>query len=512
MSEYLRTKVFSQSANTGIAKQPNAELSHTVRKTEEVLSVQSIAAGEGSEIRDNTQITNLHLADRDFYFFMALKDSDGNDIIEDVGIEAGKVYSVSLSVSLNSAEKTRLIQKPIKIKKKLDLCLVGNDFVILDSKIASFQISEFGDWKEEFQIKVREGSKGLAALRLDFKEGQADFMPYASRLDVNVCSLADPITQPKTVNLTANISNANNAVILYVTPNGQNEWSIQGVAPHESINQTIKAPDIPVNIWRYAKKSLGSLLEWLRETIAYFQNQCNLAIVDLTSQQISWERIELKTNVYLGVEAKVVRWVEQESRGEKILLDLAQSKKYEGRLVDYKHPLNLNCDDIDNELNSWRQDLCKHKQQPVAIGLLNCHQRLTDISFETVARRVDDYSLFLFANCPYSALVIWEDESPCGVAATALSEVASGYLGTMGEIDTGFAEQLQAKFLELARQKNGVKPVDFLRSLRFTYAKMLLSDDDLKRERAERLLPYAFSYVYYGNPDDVVKITGGGQS
>ena len=208
----------------------------------------------------------------------------------------------------------------------------------------------------------------------------------------------------------------------------------------------------------------------------------------------------------------MVRWVEQESWGEKILLDLSQPKNYEGRLVDYKHPLTLNCDDIDKNLRSWQLDLGKHKQQPVAIGLLNCHQRLTEISFETVARRVDACSLFLFANCPYSALVIWEDDSPSGVAAKALSEVASGYLGTMGEIDTWLAEKLQANFLEFARQQNGVKPVYFLRNWRFTFAKMLLSDDEQKRERAERLLPYAFSYVYYGNPDDVVKITGGGQS
>lgn len=512
MSEDLKDKFFAPSTNAGVAKKTHAELSHTVRKTDEVLSVQSIAAGEGSEIRDNTQITNLHLADLDFYFFMKLKNLDGSKIIEDADIEAGKVYSVSLSVSLVPSKKTGLIQTPMKIKKQLDLSFMGNDFEILDNRIISFQVADYQTWREEFQIKVREGSKGLGSLRLDFKEGQADFMPYASRLEVNVFSLAASITPPKTVSLTANIANAENAVILYVNPNGQKEWSIQGISPHESINQTIKAPNIPVNIWDYAKKSLGSLLKWLRETITYFQNQCNLAIVDLTSQQISWERIELKTNVYLGVEAKVVRWVEQEARGEKILLDLAQPRIYQGRLVDYKHPRDLNCDDIDTALNSWRQSLGKHKQQPVAIGLLNCHHRLTEISFETVARKVDDYSLFLFANCPYSACVIWEDERPSGIAATALSEVASGYLGTIGEIDTGFAEQLQAKFLELARQKDGVKPVDFLRSLRFTYAKMLLSDDDLKIERAERLLPYAFSYVYYGNPNDVVKITGGGQS
>ena len=179
MIEDLRDKVFSQASDAGVAKRTSAELSHIVRKTDEVLSVQSIAAGEGSEIRDNTQITNLHLADRDFYFFMVLKDLDGSQIIEDADIEAGKVYSVSLSVSLNPAEKTKLMQKPIKIKKQLDLSFMGNDFEILDNRIISFQVADYQTWREEFQIKVRQGSKGIGSLRLDFKEGQADFMPYA---------------------------------------------------------------------------------------------------------------------------------------------------------------------------------------------------------------------------------------------------------------------------------------------------------------------------------------------
>ncbi len=515
MSEDLKDKFFALSTNAGVAKKTPAEMTRTTRKTDEAISVQSIAGGE---IHNSTQNLIINLADRKFFFDMELRTEQRESLPSDVKLEVGKFYFVRVSVSLNpfidspSVDQNMLKQQEVIIDQRLDITLESSTLT-MHGEIGQLELRCRRDWYIDFLIQVGDRcQEELSSLELKYQEsGSHNRLRFASSLAVKV-NTNQKVISPKTVNLTANIANAENAAILYVTPNGQKEWSIQGISPHEAINQTIKAPNIPVNIWDYAKKSLGSLLKWLRETISYFQNQCNLAIVDLTSQQISWERIELKTNVYLGVEAKVVRWVEQEARGEKILLDLPQPQNYEGRLVDYKHPRDLNCDDIDNALNSWRQGLCKHKQQPVAIGLLNCHQRLTDISFEMVARRVDDYSLFLFANCPYSAVVTWEDAIPSGIAATALSEVASSYLGTMGEIDTGFAEQLQAKFLELARQKNGVKPVDFLRSLRFTYAKMLLSDDDIKRETAERLLPYAFSYVYYGNPDDVVKITGGGQS
>lgn len=479
---------------------------------------QGVTGGNKAHIENvnQNQTINNNFTDRDFFFDISLKTENGMELTINEKLETDKIYLLIISVQPNSVVKSNLLQRGLKIIKQLDLYLQADDFYILDHRIISLQLKDWDTWKEQFIVKVRNCTHGKASLSLYFREGKAEFARYASLLEVQVCSVGNPITQPKYVNLTANIANAENAVILYVIPNGEKEWLIKGFSPHESIlgafNQTIKAPNIDVNIWQhYVPKKLGSLVKWLRETIAYFQNQCNLAIVDLTSQQISWERIELKKNIYLGVEAKVVRWVEQEARGEKILLDLAQPRIYQGRLVDYKHPRDLNCDDIDNALNSWRQGLSKHKQQPVAVGLLNCHQRLTNISFEKVARKVTDYSLFLFANCPYSACVIWEDESPSGIAANALYEVASGYLGTMGEIDTVFAEHLQAKFLELARQRDGVKPVDFLRRLRVTYAKMLLSDDDRKIERAERLLPYAFSYVYYGNPDDVVKITEGGQ-
>ncbi|MEA5489686.1 MULTISPECIES: hypothetical protein [Pseudanabaena] len=511
MIEDLRDKVFSQASDAGVAKRTSAELSHIVRKTDEVLSVQSIAAGEGSEIRDNTQITNLHLADRDFYFFMVLKDLDGSQIIEDADIEAGKVYSVSLSVSLNPAEKTKLMQKPIKIKKQLDLSFMGNDFEILDNRIISFQVADYQTWREEFQIKVRQGSKGIGSLRLDFKEGQADFMPYASRLEVNVCSLVDSITPPKTVNLTANISCASNAAILYVIPNGEAEWLIQGVSPHESLNCSISAPSMPLDLWDFARNCIDDILNWLRGVKSYFNDRFNLAIVDRTSQQISWESIQLDSNEFLAENAKVVRWVEQKSWGKPILLDLELSRTYQGRLVPYEHPFGANCNDLHDRLNDWREALRKHDRQPVAIALLHCEQELTkhlnQVRFDDLEKCLQDRPLFLFVNSPRSAQLLWQDKRPFGIAAKALSQIASGYLGTMGEVEAKLAKAVNKKFIECASSDNGISPALFLQGLRANY-KRYFTGNDLQKRQAEQI----FSYVYYGNPDDVVKITGGGQS
>jgi hypothetical protein len=501
MSDDFRNKFFSQ-------------LSQIVSKTEKIVSVQSMTAGEGSEIRDNQQIVNLSLADRPFFFVISLKTEDGMEIVIDRELETDKIYRLYISVSPNPVAKSNLEQRGIKIVKQLDLSLQADDFEILDHRIISLQLKDWETWEEHFIVKVRNGSHGKTSLRLDFREGKADFAPYASLLDVHVRSLGNPISPPKTVKLTANISNAKNAAILYVIPNGEKEWLIQGISPHESIEQSIKVPSLPVNLWNYGKNYLGSILKWLRGTIAYFQDclhrECNLAIIDATTQQIPWEMVELKPNEFLGVQSRVVRWIEQEAWGESILLDLDQKRNYQGRLVPYSHPVSLDCGDLHNCLKLWRKELRKHGQQPVAIALLHCEQELNkhlnQVRFDDLARCLQDRPLFLFVNSPCSARLLWQDENPHGIAANALSEIASGYFGTMGDVEGGLAQAIKKKFLQLAESDRGVSPALFLQGLRAFYKKFF-TGTDLQKRQAEQI----FSYVYYGNPDDVVKITGGMQ-
>ena len=220
--------------------------------------------------------------------------------------------------------------------------------------------------------------------------------------------------------------------------------------------------------------------------------------------------VELKPNEFLGVQSRVVRWIEQEAWGESILLDLDQKRNYQGRLVPYNHPVSLDCGDLHNCLKLWRKELSKHSQQPVAIALLHCEQELNkylnQVRFDDLARCLQDRPLFLFVNSPCSARLLWQDENPYGIAANALSEIASGYFGTMGDVEGGLAQAIKKKFLQLAESDRGVSPALFLQGLRAFY-KRFFTGNDLQKRQAEQI----FSYVYYGNPDDVVKITGGRQ-
>jgi len=328
-------------------------------------------------------------------------------------------------------------------------------------------------------------------------------------IDVNPTSQIQTLPAIK---LPTAIANPENTIVLYVIPNGEKEWLIQGISPHEAIEQSVKAPCIPLDLWEYGAYQLGKVLKWMGEAIAYFQNQCNLAIIDLTSQQIPWEMVELKPNKFLGVKAKIVRWVEQEAWGEPIVLNLAMQRTYQGQIVKYEHPVNLSCEDLHARLKPWRDQLGNHHRQPVAMGLLDCHEQLPiEVSFKDIARCLEECPenrpLFLFINSPCSALLAYQERVPSSIVTKALSEVASGYLGTMAKVDRWIAKMMKTEFLKLAQNDHGVSPALFLQGFRAKYEKDLKSADDRKKREAEQI----FSYVYYGNPDDVVKITGGEQ-
>jgi len=322
-----------------------------------------------------------------------------------------------------------------------------------------------------------------------------------------------------------------NVISLYIKPNGEKQWLIYGELPHLTpiSIEVKKIPDTnirPNDLRSYAKKNrdIGKVLNWLNEAIAYFSNSCSLVIIDSTSQQISWEMVELefveldsqgegkRSIEYLGIKIPVVRWVNQLSRGKNIRLEGKQS--YEGKLVTYEHPINTSYNDLERCLIPWRNELNAHPQQPVAIALLHFPQTIevkeliTKIALERISECRSNRPLFLFSNFSYSARLILDDEYSCDLVAEALHEVASSYLGTQGEVEVELARRMKNKFLEFACKDKGVSSAKFLQGVRKWCSKSLVSEDPRERQLAEQI----FSYVYYGNPDDVVKITEGGRS
>jgi len=519
MSEDWQNKILSKNSEASVAKQPAAEVSQTSSRSDNALSIQSIVTGEGSEVKDIKMANKFYLADRKFFFDIELRSKDGEELPQNIELELGSFYIARVSVSLNrfvnssnNSDRYLLQQEEVYIDRQLNL-MIESSTLTMHGERQKLELNCQRDWYCDFLVQVNDRCESeFATMQLRYQEdGSQNVLRFASSLDVKV-PISQRVSPPKNVKLTANIANANNAVILYVIPNGEKEWSIQGISPHEAIESMIKVPSQSMRLWN--KNHIGAILKWLRESIAYFRDrlnrELNLAIVDATSQQISWEMVELEPNQFLGVKAKVVRWVEQEAWGKKILLDLDCPRTYHGRVVAYEHPVNQGCEDLHNCLNGWRDDLRKHNQQPVAIALLHCDQDLSEylnqVRFDDLARCLQERSLFLFINSPCSARLIWEDDIPSCLAANALSEVASGYFGAMGEVENRIAKAIRKRFIELAQRDIGISPASFLQAVRSAYLRYLQGTDS-EKNIAEQI----FSYVYYGNPDDVVKITGGEQ-
>jgi len=350
----------------------------------------------------------------------------------------------------------------------------------------------------------------------------------------------NPTSQTQTlaiVKLPKNIFNATeNAVIVYVQPNGEEKWSL-GVFFLERSEQDTVPKRGNRRLFDYVDDCLEKLRQWLEDAIAYFGEQCRVVIVDETldpnEQKIQWEMLDLGTSEYLGCKATIVRWIKQSEQSKLVSLDISQPRKYEGRLVQYVHPDDFNdvgdlLPDAHTDLMDWQEDMLKHNQQPVAIALLysnghlsngdepdewiwellNCDRLKIEVDFQRIAVYVQGRPFFFFVNAPYSARLIWDNEGICRCFATkALAKVASGYFGTMGDIGIQLASDIKNEFLKLAEQEDGINPAQFLRQIRKQYANNLLSIYAEKKKEAEQI----FSYVYYGNPDDVVKITGGSQ-
>jgi len=538
MKENLWQKLFSKDHEPSVAKPPTTELRQEVSKTEKGIATLSMSAGERSLLLGNKQSVEINNADRDFFFHITLKTDLGIELAPDTKLETEKIYCVSISVGLNRSQRLNITQHPIKIKEKLDLAIQADHFEILDPRIISLQLKNWESWKEEFKVRVRDGRQGVTSLQLNSREGNGSFEPYASRLSASIhSSISNPESSVRTVRLSESIFNSQNTIILYIQPNGDRELSLEGFYEENHFDKSVRKQS-KLRLGDYARRHLGDLLTWLKKAIAFFESKfgnCNLAIIDRTNEQTKWEMIELDDENYLGIRTIVVRWAEQKMRGKAVALDLAKPQVYQGRLVAYVHPedrANAPIPQAYDCLESWQEDAIGINGQPLAeIASIHCHCHLSygdepedwawesltcqrepvELRFDRIARSFRNRRLFFFVNAPYSARLIWEDGVVCGIAANALALVASGYIGVICEIEQGFANDAKKQFLKLASEKNGIKPTEFLRILRSNFVKMLSSNDRKQSQKAEQMLPYAFSYVYYGNPDDVVKITGGEQ-
>jgi hypothetical protein len=232
-------------------------------------------------------------------------------------------------------------------------------------------------------------------------------------------------------------------------------------------------------------------------------------------------------NRYLGAVSTVVRWTEAQYRSLPILLR-TDALLIEGRLAAYVHPLDSHHaativkqlaqtpasrpEDLEDELLPREGakpvalvylsygGLVVYGDEGLALGRLGSLGKLRDtqvkIRYNNVEGALGMRPLFI-VDAPYSGRVLRDGQKFCGFAQATLTQVASGFIGTLAQIDRKQAARLAEEFLKAAQK--GMKPAQLLREFRAEAAERM-KNTALPKLQREREFLHTFMYVYYGNP------------
>lgn len=269
------------------------------------------------------------------------------------------------------------------------------------------------------------------------------------------------------------------------------------------------------------------LNKWINLLRFRLGNELQVVIIDHTDSEIPWEMLELEDGVYLGAIVPVARWLPIPYYDEYIQIQVKAEDRI-GRVMAYLDREELHTTVEEQMLNHFdtrfqpdAQQLQTQLEQSLEdIGLiyLGCHgifatdsmnqaaygswhnpgNRLIPLQLELL-RFHETLRPLLFVNACHSARVTRDGWSLHGLPIAMLKRIASGYIGTLGPVNSTHASQIAAYILQAIRDTaTGAQPVELLRQLRATAAHHL-RNNLASRENQLRFI-YTFMYIYYGNP------------
>jgi hypothetical protein len=406
-------------------------------------------------------------------------------------------------------------------------------------------------WQHDFRLLVRDDAPESATLVLIYMEaGSANNPRAASLLDIQIEGGREtvPETIARVLHLPVNAALPERTAILHIHAADAGRLQLLRV-PRDLTNRAnpvaiVDSPDLAFDpatdatefledvrrgTRRVAADNPGNIIGWLRTVVDAYGDDCCVVIVDEADSRISWEMLDLDQRRYLGTAARVVRWTEAQYRDQVLGLELGEAV-HSGRLAAYVqatagasavqpspslHQLAARLWDSPDELVedlvtgvspvglvyvSSRGLLANGDEGPQVLAGMHIPgpaTDATDVQFDDAAGLAP--RPVFFVNAPYSARVPWRGARRCGVAHAALTQVAAGYIGTVGPVDRKFAEEIAEELLREAQSDEGVQPAELLRRLR-TRAAVRLVDASLDRTQRRREFTETFLYVYYGNP------------
>jgi hypothetical protein len=236
----------------------------------------------------------------------------------------------------------------------------------------------------------------------------------------------------------------------------------------------------------FSRHNPPPLLKWLQTLLHTYQEPFNLIIVDLTEQEIPWELVEIQPKLYLGVCARVVRWLRAQFFEVKRILS-TQPDNHIGPVISYLDT-DIKAELIHDEQAALQllvgpalpslTDLKQRLQtslDDVGMIYIGCHGRsgqhllqqdvpeLSSIMLESLYKCASP-RLIVFINACESARTIkksFDDRS--NFVDAFLGYCASGFIGTLIQVDIATASTIAGHILRATLQPGGVQIAEMLR-------------------------------------------------
>jgi hypothetical protein len=558
----------------------------TVNNASGELIIQAMLAGKDSKVTDNKIQTNVYTSAPTFYFDMVLyevtKDEEDQEKLIRMSHQAflnpSKTYVVCVSDNLNPYEEAEnerhsawkmVKQNPVNAGEKLRFTLeedLLNAEAALESipGLGQFDSTQQDRWfndltqqgeSYDFRITTRAGfSKRTIILELRYStvNGAARL---ATKLEVSLLETNDSVSKLSDeilpFYLPVRAEPPEKTAILHILPEG--DWKlkfvgwVKGLKDRPLTLSPISFPQITPKDYSdeikyleaifekfndFAISNPGNIAQWFEEVVSLYKDDCCIIIVDQTGAQLPWEMFKLNGGKYLGAQAAVVRWAEEQYRGKTTML-LLDSTEHIGYVTAYLHSQKPSISTLKNLESAYCGNLSelqyylKTVKGKFTTGLvyLNHENMVTygdeqsaieqfrnylgqsvKLRFDFVEGDLAQRPIF-FVNAPYSGRILWSGQESCGLLKAVLRQVASGYIGALGPVHPELSAWVANKFLEDSVSQ-GVCPAYFLRNLRALAVKEFQEamTEPTLRENAQLRLLYLFMYVYYGNPRALLKV------
>jgi hypothetical protein len=337
---------------------------------------QTMSGGPDSSFVGNRQSVDVFLADRDYFFSMAVFE---RPVVEDPTVDSapaaarwlaptqplvyGHSYFVRVTFSLNryNGSEWKLDQFPVRISKQLSVWLEFGDARLnateANRQVMSVPMDSPINKTYDFTIEIpADVLSTTAMLVLGYTEENSGISNKAAALSLAVEGTANaaprPVEELRIISPEAKLPPE--TALLWVGPSNEPShghwlsmtgWTAEKIEPpndRAAFEPPVKVDPFPDNaeltcliktIEKLADEDRPGLGRWLQKLLERYQKP-KLIVVDEARSQLPWEMFSFDAHKYLGAHFAIARWSPLVQRGTPMVLPL-DAAVYSGRLAPF---------------------------------------------------------------------------------------------------------------------------------------------------------------------------------